>query len=371
MVVQRRVLVATILLIAMSLTHGVVHAGELPLNQRKEIFTDFSGAIKYADELVERRFGDRPKKSELDQLQRFQKDLVGKYEECVQFIHKLSRPQLTSIIKEGRGNNWPIPAVGKPPTNCPEDILEEALIFLQGKRHDKGREMIIDLALAGFSGAYLPLGVELLDNPMLPGDQEAAYDWIQRAADEEVPGSFRLLADLLYSGLGCSVDKEKARKWYERSAGSGDPDGIFMFGKMALYGEGGQKNIKQGMSLMAHAATLGHQGAANYLQTIRKQSTFDGEWKLFSVNGSVPRDEVIINIFFTDFTLSRVNAEGRCASHYELDNSGGGYRLTTVDTSCSDNKVGKVDKGEMRMVTEYLQIRSYVDKNNLLFKRIE
>lgn len=69
-------------------------------------------------------------------------------------------------------------------------------------------------------------------SPVIIRDDFEAFKWMRLSALQANPQAEFGFADMLYSGYGCTKDKEEAKKWYQRSGDHGCLDAYFSLGKI-------------------------------------------------------------------------------------------------------------------------------------------
>jgi len=100
----------------------------------------------------------------------------------------------------------------------------------------------------------------------VPVDPEMAFQFYRRGAEGGFMHSQFALANCYYNNLlGATKNLHAARSWYEKSSTQGHTEGAFMLGFMKMRGEGGPKEVAEGLSLVAQAAGAGSTRAAGTL----------------------------------------------------------------------------------------------------------
>ena len=99
-------------------------------------------------------------------------------------------------------------------------------------------------------------------------DVDAAFIWHKKGADGGHQKAQYRAALCFYDGKGTTKDPTAARSWFQKSAVQNDRDAELMLGKMMAKGEGGERDVSQGIALIVKASEQGAEGATEDLESL-------------------------------------------------------------------------------------------------------
>jgi TPR repeat protein len=117
------------------------------------------------------------------------------------------------------------------------------------------------LCLSGPAAAGPAEDYELGRTRFLEGDMVGAMTLLRKTVDAGYVKAMPLLAEI----LDISEFDDEAMALYRKAAQLGDTDGMFGLGAMYFAGEGGEKNVAEGLRWMRQAGELGHAQAITTL----------------------------------------------------------------------------------------------------------
>ena len=120
-------------------------------------------------------------------------------------------------------------------TNSCEEQTYAGRMFLTGNEVvvqdiPKGIELLTQLANSGCAEAQLRLGLVYKKDSFTAIDENKAFEYIQKAAAQELPRAIAELGILHQLGIGCSIDYPKAFTLYEKAYELGDGMGAYSIG---------------------------------------------------------------------------------------------------------------------------------------------
>ncbi len=99
-------------------------------------------------------------------------------------------------------------------------------------------------------------------------DYKKAFDWYQKAADQNNAKSQYNLPIMYLNGYGVKKDLPKSVEYYKKSALQGDADSQLQLGIRYLNGEGVEKNLVTAKEWFQKAKLSGNEEAISYLKKI-------------------------------------------------------------------------------------------------------
>jgi len=91
---------------------------------------------------------------------------------------------------------------------------------------------------AGEAVAQMKLGQAYLKGNGIPKNEEEAFQWMQKAAEEGNAAAENNLGTIYRLGEGVSRNKEEAVRWHQKAARHGSPEGMFNLGTCHYNGDG-------------------------------------------------------------------------------------------------------------------------------------
>ncbi|MBQ9338408.1 MAG: sel1 repeat family protein [Lentisphaeria bacterium] len=121
-------------------------------------------------------------------------------------------------------------------------------------------EMLEKLALREYEPAELELASLRMARGSSPANQRYAYKLLCKitARKQYSPAALRMLADCLFSGLGCERDRSKAAELLKRASDLGDPEASAKMGFLYEYGQQVRPDPKLALEYYRKAAEAGH-----------------------------------------------------------------------------------------------------------------
>lgn len=101
---------------------------------------------------------------------------------------------------------------------------------------------------------------------------EKAYEWYNKAAEEESSIAQLKIGFMFLEGKGVPKNISKSFDWFSKAANNGDPKALFQIAKAYLYGEGREKDYAKSLVWMERASEKGSLKAKEYLPFIRSFS---------------------------------------------------------------------------------------------------
>ena len=83
---------------------------------------------------------------------------------------------------------------------------------------------------------------------------------------------------MYYFGTGVKKSLKKARKYFGKAAAQGDDKGQYNKGEMMIKGDGGEKNIVEGIILMDKAVKQGNEDAIEYMDALSEMKGRGDLW---------------------------------------------------------------------------------------------
>lgn len=127
-------------------------------------------------------------------------------------------------------------------------------------------------AEAGYALAQLALGTKYMYGEELPRDEELAFSWYLKAAEQGVsPGS---VAYMYATGSGIQQNDQEAAKWYAKAAEQGDAVSQVNLGRYYEDGTGINQDLEKAKTLYQAACEGGnHSGCDEYSRVTETQSS--------------------------------------------------------------------------------------------------
>lgn len=101
---------------------------------------------------------------------------------------------------------------------------------------EKGAQLLVAAAEAGFVPAYQGLAISLLNGVGVAQDPSLAVEFLQFAADEGFGPAATTLGQLYAEGLGVQQSDAESARLYRLAVHLGDPEGMFELGRYAEAG---------------------------------------------------------------------------------------------------------------------------------------
>jgi TPR repeat protein len=102
----------------------------------------------------------------------------------------------------------------------------------------------------------------------LKKDLHAAFEWFNKAAEQNDSLSQCMVGHCYENGIGISSDLPKAIYWLKKSVAQGDREGQFRLGVCYVNGHGVEKDIDGAQRLFGLAAAKNHGKALLYLSSL-------------------------------------------------------------------------------------------------------
>lgn len=122
-------------------------------------------------------------------------------------------------------------------------------------------EALLRAAEGGDPDAQYQLGLIYLYGNDAPKDAAKAFDWLSRAAAQNVVPAKRELGIMLASGEGTEKDVDRAVQMLSDAADDLDPGALYHLGLMYEEGTGVPKDLQRSVRMLAYAASMGFPGA--------------------------------------------------------------------------------------------------------------
>jgi TPR repeat protein len=190
--------------------------------------------------------------------------------EAMQREHRMAAAELGALYRAGIGGPVDRPGARRAFELGAELGLPEALWGLYQMAREDGNEAEAGKALTraaelGHPLAQLDLGCALAVAPDGVKDMTLAYQWLERAANQEVGLAQALLAGLLETGSGTMQNESAAEKWRTRSMRTlrFDAAGLCDVGSCYLEARVVSKDLKRAFGYFLRAAELGSPIAQN------------------------------------------------------------------------------------------------------------
>lgn len=122
-----------------------------------------------------------------------------------------------------------------------------------------------EASIAGDSEAMMKLGLIYLSGNVVEKNPREAYYWINQSVEKGHVQSREVLAQLLFDGIGVSIDKVKAVQLYRDAANSGSRNAQVRLGLFYLQGEGVSQSYDQAIYWLQQAYENGDLNAAYVL----------------------------------------------------------------------------------------------------------
>lgn len=102
----------------------------------------------------------------------------------------------------------------------------------------KGIEILTQLADTGCAEAQMRLGLAFKNEQYAVSDENKAFEYIQKAADQQLPKAIAELGMLHQLGIGCPINYDEALRLYEKAYDLGDGMGAYSIGYCHFKGLG-------------------------------------------------------------------------------------------------------------------------------------
>ncbi len=116
-------------------------------------------------------------------------------------------------------------------------------------------------ALEGDAQSQLKLGAYYTDGRGVARDDQAAFRWLSKAADQGNATAQAKVGICYATGAGVTANGQEAIRWLTRSAQQGDPLGQSNLGACYLAGKGTEVNASEAIRWFTKAAEQGHADA--------------------------------------------------------------------------------------------------------------
>ena len=126
------------------------------------------------------------------------------------------------------------------------------------------RVLLEDLAENNSEVAH-DLADRLLDGPGLEHDQDAGLKWMRRAAARGHASAITYLGVLYWYGKFVDEDRARAMEFYRQAMEFGDPYAVANVGFATLEGDGVERDVERGLTLVKSSAGRGNAHAALWL----------------------------------------------------------------------------------------------------------
>lgn len=134
-------------------------------------------------------------------------------------------------------------------------------------------KQMISKARAGDAESQYQLADKLYYGRECKVDKKGAYEWYKKAAEQGYAPAQKEYGNILYYGRGCSVNKKGAYEWYKKAAEQGYALAQSNMGVCLENGEGCEKNIEEAIKWYDKAARQGNEIAKNALERIKNSSS--------------------------------------------------------------------------------------------------
>jgi len=123
------------------------------------------------------------------------------------------------------------------------------------------------MAEAGEKRSQLKLALSYNKEDGVTKNNNFAFYWMFKAAEQDYPLAQLNLGILYFNGLGVEKNEEQALRWIKKSADQQLPNALFFLGLMYANGEAVEKNIAKALPLLLQASKHGfHQADATLAQ---------------------------------------------------------------------------------------------------------
>lgn len=144
-------------------------------------------------------------------------------------------------------------------TNEPEEKYDEGAYLLscmqfESNNNVEGIKNLEKAALSGMPEAQRRLGLVFSMGERAPQNDELAFNWFQKAANNNDTAAMYFVGEAYYYGTGCERDIEKALYWMEMSAEKGNKYAQEFLGAEYIQGEKVNKDINKGVELLKRSA---------------------------------------------------------------------------------------------------------------------
>lgn len=160
----------------------------------------------------------------------------------------------------GRGNKKASELIEENRREADRLVAEAQELYLCD-RQEKARQLYLEAAMRGHSGAQGTLGTMYTSGLTGTQDREEGLKWLLLAAESGNEQVYGKIGRLYYDSSAGIDRKDEALKWFLRDAENGDADSQFQCGCMYLRGEGTTKNTWKGTKWIEKAAQQHHEEA--------------------------------------------------------------------------------------------------------------
>jgi hypothetical protein len=136
------------------------------------------------------------------------------------------------------------------------------LLIEEAKDLREAKEWFLLAATAGSAAAQYKIGTYAQQGlGTVPRDEQIAFDWYKKSANQSyVHGEYEL-ARCFSSGFGTTKDETQARLYYERAAHKEHAEAMYNFGRYLEQGMGGSKNFQEAVNWYDKAVRKGSASA--------------------------------------------------------------------------------------------------------------
>jgi TPR repeat protein len=151
---------------------------------------------------------------------------------------------------------------------------------------------------AGDAMSQMKLGKAYLKGVGVPRNEELAFQWMRKAADQGNAAAENDLGTMYRIGQGVALDKEEAARWYQKAARHGSAEGMFNLGTCHYNGDGVGSNEYTAYVWFLLAQEAGDATADDAVKrsasTMRESDNGDAYVKIADMYGKgdeIPKDD--------------------------------------------------------------------------------
>ena len=133
-------------------------------------------------------------------------------------------------------------------------------------------ENLIEYANAGDAISQMMLGDMYYDGEYVPRNRTLGLKYLKKASAQGL-GAASVSIAIIYKD---EHNIKEAVKWYEKSVEQGDVNGMYLYGRMLLFGEEIPRDEEKGIQLIMKAALLGDEGAIKLIRELAEHYNIIG-----------------------------------------------------------------------------------------------